>query len=76
MPPRAALCPAPSRASPSSPQHPVEVMDLVTTIGVGLYLVEELLPNSLDLGLLHIKGGANLGEAFLADYRSGLPPSA
>ncbi len=54
----------------------MEVKDLVTTIGVGLYLVEVLLPNSLDLGLLHIKGGANLGEGFLADYRSGLPPSA
>jgi hypothetical protein len=44
-------------------------MDLLTTIGVGLYLVEVFLPSSLDLSPLRIKGGANLGEGFLGHPR-------
>jgi hypothetical protein len=38
-------------------------------IGVGLYLVKVLLPSSLGLGPLRVKGGADLGEGFLRDPR-------
>jgi hypothetical protein len=51
------------------PQHPVEVEDLVTMVGVGLYLVKVLLLSSLGLGPLHVKGDADLGEGFLGDPR-------
>jgi hypothetical protein len=51
------------------PQHPVKFEDLVTMVGVGLYLVKVLLLSSLGLGPLHVKGGADLGEGFLGDPR-------
>jgi hypothetical protein len=38
-------------------------------VGVDLYLVEVLLPSSLGLGPLRVKGGADLGEGFLRDPR-------
>jgi hypothetical protein len=34
---------------------------------VGLHLVKVLLPSSLGLGLLRVKGGTDLGEGFLGD---------
>jgi hypothetical protein len=40
---------------------------MVTMVDVGLYLVQVLLPSSLGLGLLRVKGGADLGEGFLKD---------
>jgi hypothetical protein len=49
------------------PQHLVEVEDLVTMVGVGLYLVKVLPLSSLSLGLLRVKHGADLGEGFLGD---------
>jgi hypothetical protein len=40
---------------------------LVTAVGICMYLVKVLLPSSLGLILLRIKGGADLGDDFLRD---------
>jgi hypothetical protein len=40
---------------------------MLTVSGVSLYLVKVLLPSSLGLGPLRVKGGAELDEGLLGD---------
>jgi hypothetical protein len=48
-------------------QYLVEAKDVLTASSESLYLVRVLLPSNLDLGLVCIKGGADLDDGFLRD---------
>jgi hypothetical protein len=55
------------------PQNLVMTERLLSVGGVSLYLFKVLLPSSLDLGPLCVKGGTNLSKGFLGNPRLHFP---